>query len=50
MRGLSAGLENNSSLKELVLHDDKSLGEEGVTLLRSLKRKKPNLRIAQNMV
>ena len=49
VRGLSAGLENNSSLKELVLHGDKSLGEEGVTLLRSLQRKKPNLRIAPNM-
>ena len=49
VRGLSAGLENNSSLEELVLFHDKSLGEEGVTLLRSLKRKKPNLRIAPNM-
>ena len=45
VRGLSAGLENNSSLEELELDDDESLGEEGVTLLRSLKRKKPNLRI-----
>ena len=49
VRGLSAGLENNSSLKDLALHGDKSLGEEGVTLLRSLQRKKPNLRIASNM-
>ena len=49
VRGLSAGLENNSSLKELKLLDDESLGEEGVTLLRSLKRKKPNLRIAPNI-
>ena len=49
VRGLSAGLENNSSLEELRLNGDKSLGEEGVTLLRSLKRKKPNLRIAPNM-
>ena len=34
VRGLSAGLENNSSLKELRLDSDKSLGEEGVSLLR----------------
>ena len=45
VRGLSAGLENNSSLEELRLYRDMSLGEEGVALLRSLQRKKPNLRI-----
>ena len=50
VRGLSAGLENNSSLKELRLDGDKSLGKEGVTLLRSLQRKKPNLRIIPDMV
>ena len=49
VRGLSAGLENNSSLEELRLLDDESLGEEGVALLRSLQRKKPNLRIVPNM-
>ena len=49
VRGLSACLENNSSLEDLRLHGDESLGEEGVTLLRSLQRKKPNLRIAPNM-
>ena len=49
VRGLSAGLENNSSLKELRLDDDESLGEEGVTILRSLQRKKPNVRIAPDI-
>ena len=46
VRGLCVGLENNSSLKELYLHNDESLGEDGVLLLlkcveeknRSLKR------------
>ena len=46
VRGLCAGLENNSSLEDLGLRGDKSLGEEGVSLLlkcveeknRSLKR------------
>ena len=33
VRGLCAGLENNSSLEELALESDKSLGEEGVSLL-----------------
>ena len=33
VRGLSEGLETNSSLEELVLNGDKSLGEEGVSLL-----------------
>ena len=33
VRGLCVGLENNSSLEELYLHDDESLGEEGVSLL-----------------
>ena len=33
VRGLSEGLETNSSLEELVLLGDKSLGEEGVSLL-----------------
>ena len=33
VRGLIVGLENNSSLEALWLTDDKSLGEEGVSLL-----------------
>ena len=33
VRGLIVGLENNSSLEELNLDGDKSLGEEGVSLL-----------------
>ena len=33
VRGLCVGLENNSSLEELYLNGDKSLGEEGVSLL-----------------
>ena len=33
VRGLCVGLENNSSLKELYLHNDESLGEDGVLLL-----------------
>ena len=33
VRGLCVGLENNSSLEKLYLHDDMSLGEEGVSLL-----------------
>ena len=33
VRGLIVGLENNSSLEELWLNGDKSLGEEGVSLL-----------------
>ena len=33
VRGLILGLENNSSLEELWLYDDKSLEEEGVSLL-----------------
>ena len=33
VRGLIVGLENNSSLEVLWLYDDKSLGEEGVSLL-----------------
>ena len=44
VRGLSAGLENNSSLEEVWLHGDKSLGEEGATVLWSLKRR-PNLKM-----
>ena len=50
VRGLSAGLENNSSLKELRLEDDKSLGEEGVSLLRNLERKRPDLMINSDLV
>ena len=50
VRGLSAGLENNSSLEVLRLDDDKSLREEGVTLLSILQREKPNLRIIADMV
>ena len=45
VRGLSAGLENNSSLEVLWLHGDKSLGEEGATVLWSLKRRRPNLKM-----
>ena len=33
VRALIVGLENNSSLEELRLHGDESLGEEGVSLL-----------------
>ena len=33
VRGLCVGLENNSSLEHLTLNGDKSLGEEGVSLL-----------------
>ena len=33
VRGLCVGLENNLSLEELYLNGDKSLGEEGVSLL-----------------
>ena len=47
VRGLSAGLENNSSLKELWLEYDKSLGEEGVSLLRN---QRPDLRIFSDLV
>ena len=45
VRGLSAGLENNSSLEELRLHDDKSLGEEGVAfLLKTVEEKNTSLK------
>ena len=49
VRGLSAGLENNSSL---VLGGDDSLGEEGVALqrTRSLQRRRPNLTMHSDMV
>ena len=50
VRGLSAGLENNSSLKKLWLRADKSLGKEGVSLLRNLERKRLDLRIISNLV
>ena len=50
VRGLSTGLENNSSLKELELWGDKSLGEEGVSLLRNLERKRPDLTISSDLV
>ena len=49
-RGLSAGLENNLSLKRLWLEYDESLGEEGVSLLRNLERKRPDLRIYSDLV
>ena len=48
VRGLSAGLENNSSLEVLWL--DNSLGEEGVSLLRNLERKRPHLKISSGLV
>ena len=45
VRGLSAGVENNSSLEELRLHGDKSLGEEGVTLLlKTVEEKNTSLK------
>ena len=45
VRGLSAGLENNSSLKKLWLWDDESLGEEGVSfLLKSVEEKNRSLK------
>ena len=50
VRGLSTGVEYNSSLKELMLSSDKSVGEEGVSLLRNLERKRTDLRIYSNLV
>ena len=47
VKGLSAGLEKNTSLKELELRGDKSLGEEGVSLLRNLER---NLSVVSEIV
>ena len=45
VRGLCVGLENNSSLEELELRDDKSLGEEGVSLLlKCLEEKNTTLK------
>ena len=43
VRGLCVGLENNSSLQSLDLRFDKSLGEEGVSLL--LMKKSKNLQV-----
>ena len=50
VRELSAGLENNSSLNELRLDYDELLGEEGVSLLRNLERKRPDLKIFSDLV
>ena len=45
VRGLCVGLENNSSLEELTLRGDKSLGEEGVSLLlKCLEEKNTSLK------
>ena len=45
VRGLCVGLENNSSLEELWLWGDKSLGEEGVSLLlKCLEEKNTSLK------
>ena len=45
VRGLSVGLENNSSLEELHLRYDKSVGEEGVSLLlKCLEEKNTSLK------
>ena len=45
LRGLSAGLENNSSLEYLRLNDDTSLGEEGVAfLLKTVEEKSTSLK------
>ncbi|CAI8035347.1 hypothetical protein GBAR_LOCUS19850, partial [Geodia barretti] len=40
VRGLCVGLGNNSSLEELELIYDESLGEEGVSLLLQLQKRK----------
>ena len=46
VRGLIVGLENNSSLEELRLYGDKSLGEEGVSLLlKCVEEKNTSLKI-----
>ena len=45
VRGLCAGLENNSSLKKLNLYGDKSLGEEGVSLLLKCVEKNKSINI-----
>ena len=46
VRGLCVGLENNSSLEELRLEYDESLGEEGVSsLLKCLEKKNTSLKI-----
>ena len=46
VRGLCAGLENNSSLEALYLRGDESLGEKGVSLLlKCVEQKNRSLRI-----
>ena len=48
VRGLCVGLENNSSLEVLDLDGDKSLGEEGVSLLlKCLEEKNTSLKILE---
>ena len=46
VRGLIVGLENNSSLEELRLDGDESLGEEGVALLlKCVEEKNTSLKV-----